>query len=497
MASAVETARCVIPAKCPSFAVRINAMPQTAGKLQIDSCDIVFLGITMQYPLGKGGCLSEGAPLEYNVIPSQPFLTLVWSSRPTTGIFLYEGESATVELKYENMSSEPIENISIRCTPSFSESGITAQAEDVLYCPDLPPISASHVQKYKELSVQISLNALLTCTGGCVRIEYGAGKDAGFNVEVTRVLEIPIQMTVAVGLRITDLLVLPFQPALAEAIAQSENGHDDAKRRLSRIANTLNTSSDNLQSEAVAGAEVRQGWCLLSFEVVALMEESVQLQISHAEVPSAPIKLHRGSSRRVAIPIRQIPIDEKTLAAACTFADAQISALIKLRRQAESLEFPDRPSFALVKAIVGALQCRWKCGRRAGRVAALHHIRLSPLAQTHLRLPGARISHATEHKEGRGLSIAFAIELLAGSGAEWVFEVLPVIETESGHYLHSIDKFVELLSPLKHKVKEGCTIDLGMRMKEECRLVVIYRLASQAETIWCNEPVAVHVDNKR
>lgn len=444
----------------------------------------------MQYPVGKDGRLSESGPLEYDVIPSQPFLTLVWSSRSTKDIFLYEGENAAIDLKYENISNEPIENISIYCTPSFSESDINVQAENVLYCPDLLPISVVHAQKHTELSVQICLNALLTCTGGCVRVEYGAGKDASFDFEVTRVLEIPIQMTVAAGLHISDLLVLPLQPALVAAIAQTENGYD-VKRSLSLIANTLNTSSHDLLSEAEAGAEVKQGWCLLSFEVVALMEGSTQLQISHEEIPIEPIKLHRGSSRRVAIPIRQVPIDERTLSTACPFGDAQISALIKLKRQAESLEFPDRLSFALVKALNDALECRWRCGQRTGKLA-LQHIHPSPLAQKHLWLPSARISHTIEHEKGKRLSIVFTIEFVANLGTEWTFELLPVIETESGHYLHSIDRFVELLSPLKHEVKENCMVDLGMRMKEECKLSVIHRLASQTETIWCNEPVVVH-----
>ena len=158
----VESARCLIPAQCESFAQRIFATPLEVGAATIVGVEIAFLGIQMLYPIDKQGKLSQSTPFNLQVIAPQPFLSLQTLPRALDGLFLYEGEQLQLEVPIENTSTAPLGSCEVKYNYSYDPEMHRAQTLSTLYASHILPFQSEHTMTPRNILLRITLHG---CSG--------------------------------------------------------------------------------------------------------------------------------------------------------------------------------------------------------------------------------------------------------------------------------------------------------------------------------------------
>lgn len=449
----VESAHCLIPAQCESFAQRILATPLEAGLVTITGVEIAFLGIQMTYPIDRRGKLSHNNTFNLQVIAPQPFLSLQTLSKTLDGLFLYEGEQLQLKVSIGNTSSSPLGNVELKCNYSYNPDMYRAQILNALYINHVLPFESTHALTPKNVLLTINFRGILGCTGGTILINY-QGEHQG--TLVTRQLEIPIQMTVIQALTISDVLVLPFQSNLVEAT--EGDGKDSS---MGDIVHSLNVSTNDIQDVQTADLT---NHCLVSFNLSNTTERPVLLDL----VDSPPLKLAPHNNRRLVVPVPQLELSSSQIDSLCQFNDFQISTFLQLKKHGE-FNFPSRLVYALTKSIVDGLKFSWSSGARKGELC-LHHVKLDPDSVTHLLRSDVYLSHSVHHTNA-SITVIFDIKV---NGA-WTLELQPILETEDG-YLEDVHDFLE--SSSKSRIAEGTpsTVKYTTRVLKPCQTHLLYIL---------------------
>ena len=450
----VESAHCLIPAQCESFAQRIFATPLETGVVTIVGIEIAFLGIQMLYPIDRQGKLSQSATFDLQVIAPQPFLSLQTLSKALDGLFLYEGEQLQLDVSIENTSTSSLGSFEIKCNYSYDSEMYRAQTLNTLYISHILPFESTYTMTPKNILLRISFRGVLGCTGGTLVINYQGDQQEGL---VTRQLEIPIQMTVVQALTVSDVLVLPFQQNLVEAAKDNTNGSSS----LGNVIRNLNVSTGDIQE--VQDADLTDH-CLISFNLSNTIERPILLRLAD----STPLKLAPHNSRRLVVPIPQLALSLSQIDSLCQFNDSQISTFLQLKKYGE-FNFPNRLIYALTKSVVDGLKFSWSSVTKKGELC-LHHIQLDPDSITHLLKSETYLSHSVSRTNA---TITTTLEIKANG--IWTLELQPIVEVEDG-YMEDIHDTLESSSKSMIMESAPSTVAYTVHVLKPCKAHLLYIL---------------------
>lgn len=453
----IESAQCLIPAQCESFAQRIFATPLEAGVVTIVSIEIAFLGIQMLYPIDKQGKLSQSATFDLQVIAPQPFLSLQTLSKALDGLFLYEGEQLQIDVSIENTSTSSLGSFEIKCNYSYDSEMHRAQTLNTLYVSHILPFESTYTMTPKNILLRINFRGVLGCTGGTLMINYQGDQQEDM---VTRQLEIPIQMTVVQALTVSDVLVLPFQQNLVEA-AKDNNENTNGSSSLGNVIRNLNVSTGDIQE--VQDVDLAEH-CLISFNLSNTTERPILLSLAY----STPLKLAPLNSRRLVVPIPQLALSLSQIDSLCQFNDSQISTFLQLKKYGE-FNFPSRLIYALTKSVVDSLKFSWSSGTKKGELC-LHHLQLDPDSITHLLKSETYLSHSVSRTNS---TITTALEIK--TNGIWTLELQPIVEVEDG-YIKDIHDTLESSSKSMIVESTPSTVEYTVHVLKPCKAHLLYIL---------------------
>lgn len=295
--------------------------------------------------------------MECKVVPEQPMMRIRWVSLTHGAVMMYIGETTTIKMTLENVSSLPVDFVRL----SFDDSTIapaqaalvegemsvfeTYETEYALIHRPLFSWDAGEGEERKVIGpgekrmLDVRCFGKAACTTGTIHVSYGylnrnqddqqEEEDAAPRVFHTRQLSYPIMVSVYEMLECQDMDILPY---LAFG-PSSSSMHPDLSLSLNPIASSSNAQlhpSTSVLSTSTSGSsqwnreqmqasmrdiDNEKGWCLFSIEVrnayglpfdvsFERCQEGVQGMTVSTTVPP-------GSTSRIILPLRKFTLPEE------------------------------------------------------------------------------------------------------------------------------------------------------------------------------------------
>ncbi|KAG9318507.1 TRAPP II complex [Chiua virens] len=295
--------------------------------------------------------------LECLVVPEQPLLRLRWTSLTHAAVMLYNGEKSTVRLTLENVSTLPVDFLTLSFEDSTLASAQEALAEGQLDVLELyeteydlihhQAFSQSRDKEVKVISpgqkivVSVACFGKAKCTSGTVHVSYAyahrdneSGSMPG--IFYTRQLTYPMAVTVYHILECHDLNILP-----------------------------LDAFSD-LNDESFQKDGHTHEWCLFSVEVRNTygLPFEITFDRTQRDVPEASTSsiVPPGATSRILLPMRMFRLSDDVISRPIpTLSDRQF--VVSKSSLSDAEDRVQRELFWYREELLGIIHGRWKEAR--------------------------------------------------------------------------------------------------------------------------------------
>ncbi|KAA1471141.1 hypothetical protein DENSPDRAFT_775745 [Dentipellis sp. KUC8613] len=347
--------------------------------------------------------------MECKVVPEQPLLRIRWSSLTHGALMLYNGETSTIRLTLENISSLPINFLRLTFDDSTIAPAQQALSEgelsvfdtyeteyDLIRRPAFSWDVEGHVCTIppgRKLAVTISCLGKVGCSSGSVHVAYGYAQpeqdatEDHSGVFHTRRLTYPVLVTVYHMLECHGMDILPFSAEDGESpdVEGRTGGLGQARRELLKVGDEA-------------------GWCLFSVDVRNTYGLPFEVEFTriHEGVPeaSATCLVAPGSTSRIVIPLKKFLLPEDvTTQPIPTLSDRQFIVTKSALTSAE--EKAQRELFWYREELFKCIRGRWReaGGSRSGDLH-LRQQRMTLVMLETLRTETVRVHLTLVRREG-------------------------------------------------------------------------------------------------
>ncbi|KAF8559602.1 hypothetical protein OG21DRAFT_1402685 [Imleria badia] len=291
--------------------------------------------------------------LECLVVPEQPLLRLRWTSLTHAAVMLYNGEKSTIRLTLENVSTLPIDFLTLSFEDSTTAPAREALAEGQLDVFEIyeTEYDLIHQQAFlwnrdkevkvigpgQKIVVSVACFGKAKCTSATVRVSYAYARrndEPGATPEIfyTRQLSYPMTVTVYHMLECHDMSVMPLD-AFSDI-------HDD----------TLQKDGDPHE------------WCLFSIEVrntYGLPFEVAFDRTRQADAPDATARSVVPPGSTILLPIRRFRLPDDVISRPIpTLSDRQF--VVSKSSLSDAEEKAQRELFWYREELLDIIRGRWK-----------------------------------------------------------------------------------------------------------------------------------------
>ncbi|KDQ60798.1 hypothetical protein JAAARDRAFT_31778 [Jaapia argillacea MUCL 33604] len=335
--------------------------------------------------------------LECQVVPELPLLRIKRTSLTHGAVMLYNGEKSVVRLTLENVSSIPIDFISVTFDDSTMSPAHQALAEGNLSVFDAyeteydllrrPVFSWEGFKEMKPVEPGSQLVVTLTafgkvgCTSGTIQVSYANVKrrqtslQKPVDVFYTRQATYPVLVTVYHMLECHSMDIIPYHGTDVRG--------EPTKPSSWEIGELLSQIGDGV------------GWCLFSVDVRNTYGLPFEVTFSRVQegAPEASVTslVPPGSTTRIIIPIRKFLIPDSKLSNPIpTLSERQfVLNKSKLSSAEEKLQ---RELFWYREEVIQCVRGRWRegGGTRCGDLSLRQQRMTLPMLET-LRIESARV----------------------------------------------------------------------------------------------------------
>ncbi|THH33843.1 hypothetical protein EUX98_g252 [Antrodiella citrinella] len=340
--------------------------------------------------------------LQCQVVPEQPLLRIRRTSLTHGAVMLYNGETTTIRVTLENVSSLPIDFLRL----TFDDSTI-APAQQALAEGEMPvfdtyeteyslihtPVftwdskrNPQEIQSGEKVVIVINCFGKVGCSSGAMHISYSyihrrqATLQKPQDVFHTRQLSYPVLVTVYHMLECHSMDILSYAPdTVAELLEQMDETEPVAITARRALLNVVDVAE----------------WCIFSVDVRNTyglpFEVTFERDQPDANKASTTLLVPPGSTSRVVLPIKKFRLSEDHVSRPIpTLSDRQFVVTKSNLSSAE--ERLQRELFWYREELFKYIRCTWKetGGSRSGNLS-LRQQRMTQIMLKTLRTEEARI----------------------------------------------------------------------------------------------------------
>ncbi|CCM02371.1 uncharacterized protein FIBRA_04466 [Fibroporia radiculosa] len=433
--------------------------------------------------------------LECNVVPEQPLLRIKRTSLTHGAVMLYDGETSTIRLTFENVSLLPINFLRL----TFDDSTI-APAQQLLtegelsifdtYETEYDLISrpvffwdssqgTHQVDPGEKTTVTVKCFGKVGCTSGAVHVSYAyidrhEVPDKSLDIFHSRQLSYPVVVTVYHMLACHAMDILSFSA-------------------ITNYASSMLTADDPVALErewgqkGVWNVDDAADWCLFTVDVRNTygLPFEVTFERSQPDLASTTRLVPPGSTSRLILPIKKILLSEEHVSRPIpTLSDRQFvvakSALTSAEEKAQRELFWYREE--LFKVITG----RWKesGGTRTGTLSLRQQRMTLPMLET-LRTETVRVQMSLFYRDEDGVSKDVAVDPTRSkyfaSPNEFMYLRIKVVNMSPLELVLTLNL---TLDPAQHVIHQGTLVDipvgrLAQAESRETEIPIIFVSAGQ------------------
>ncbi|KAI0079931.1 Trs120-domain-containing protein [Panus rudis PR-1116 ss-1] len=342
--------------------------------------------------------------IQCKVVPAQPLLRIRRTSLTHGAVMLYNGETSTIRITFENVSTLPIDFLRLTFDDSTIGPAQQALAEgemsvfetyeteyDLIHRPVFSWESKrnpSQVGPGEKVVVLVKCFGKVGCTSGAIHVSYSfvnrpqTSLQEPLEVFHTRQLTYPVLVTVYHMLECHGMDILPYSP---DTVA-STLGDDDLNSR---------QSHDILARRQLLNVDSVADWCIFSVDVrntygvpFEVTFERIQPDAEHAEITSL---VPPGSTTRIVIPVKKFRLSEKQVAQPIpTLSDRQY--VVTKSSLTNTEERTQRELFWYREELFKYIRGRWKerGGTRSGELSLRQQRMTLPMLEV-MRIETARV----------------------------------------------------------------------------------------------------------
>ncbi|KZT26443.1 hypothetical protein NEOLEDRAFT_1062821 [Neolentinus lepideus HHB14362 ss-1] len=337
--------------------------------------------------------------LECRIIPDQPLLRIRRISVTHGAVMMYNGETSTIRLTLENVSSIPVDFVRLTFEDSTIAPAQQALAEGELSVFEMyeteydllhrPVFSWSDHKYVKEIApgaktvLTVSCFGKVGCSSGAIHVAYANlnrprdSLDTPPQVFYTRQLSYPLLVTVYHMLECQAMDISPY-----EALEPSELSAIHKSNDLSKIQSLLNI-------------EDTIGWCLFSVDVRNTyglpFEVTFDREQEGAPRESVTSLVPPGSTTRIVIPLKKFSLPAEQISQPIpTLSDRQF--VIDKARLSNEEQTMQRELFWYREEVLQCIRGRWReaGGTRSGELSLRKQRMTLPMLQA-VRTETARV----------------------------------------------------------------------------------------------------------
>ncbi|TFK54866.1 hypothetical protein OE88DRAFT_1653405 [Heliocybe sulcata] len=344
---------------------------------------------------GTKGAASSRAPppprfLECRIIPDQPLLRIRRISVTHGAVMMYNGETSTIRLTLENVSSIPVDFVRLTFEDSTMAPAQQALSEGGLSVFDVyeteydllhrPVFSWSDQKQVKEIApgakavLIVSCFGKVGCSNGTIHVAYAnlnkprASLDTPAQVFYTRQLSYPLLVTVYHMLECQAMDISPY-----EALEPSD-------------LRAVHDSGDLSKIQPLLNIEDTVGWCLFSIDVRNTYGLPFEVTFEREQEGTPPESITSlvppGSTTRILIPLKKFSLSrEQTSQPIPTLSDRQF--VIDKSRLSNEEQTMQRELFWYREEVLKVIRGRWReaGGPRSGELSLRKQRMTLPMLQ--------------------------------------------------------------------------------------------------------------------
>ncbi|ETW85889.1 hypothetical protein HETIRDRAFT_42700 [Heterobasidion irregulare TC 32-1] len=409
--------------------------------------------------------------LDCKVVPEQPLLRIRWSSLTHGAVMLYDGETSTIRLTLENVSSLPIDFLRLTFDDSTIPPAQQALVDGELSVFDTyeteyelisrpvfswsSDLQQTKIPPHRKVTIVITCLGKVGCTSGAIHVAYGyvhRKQDTlqkPSDVFHTRRLSYPVLVTVYHMLECHRMDILPFRP---QAVFNSNDDQGD-------------NNSDTARKKLLCVDE--DSWCLFSIDVrntyglpFEVTFDRIQEGSLHA---STTCLVAPGSTSRIVLPLKKFLLpDDIASQPIPTLSDRQF--VVAKSNLTSGEEVAQRELFWYREELFKCVRGRWReaGGTRSGELS-LRQQRMSLPMLENLRTESARVSmclvcrdnalddpwQTVDQKDSKFLPKAY----------DFVYLQIKVTNLSLSPLVLTVDV---LADPSDHVIQEGVMLDIPL-----------------------------------
>ncbi|OBZ75570.1 hypothetical protein A0H81_04217 [Grifola frondosa] len=450
----------------------------------------------------QGAALSSKQPvrfLECKIVPEQPLLRIRRTSLTHGAVMLYNGETSTIRITLENVSSLPIDLMRL----SFDDSTIapaqqaladgelsvfeTYETEyDLIHRPVFTWDSSHETQEVgpgEKAIVTVNCFGKVGCASGTIHVSYAcvhrrqSTLQEPSDVFHTRQLSYPVLVTVYHMLECHAMDILSYSEATTTVSAHTELEGDESLEAKARKA-LLNVGD-------IAD------WCLFSVEVRNTyglpFEVTFERTKPDTEKASITSLVPPGSTSRIIIPIKKISLSKEDISQPIpTLSDRQY--VVNKSKLSTAEEKAQRELFWYREELFKAVHGRWRenGGTRSGHLSLRQQRMTLPMLEA-LRVETARVHMSLvsydEVQSATPVTVAQAGGKFLPPPNEFVYLRTKVTNLSSSELILTLNLTLE---PSQHVIYQGTLADipLGRLAHGESQETSMHWVVQRSQIVW-------------